>query len=121
MPYASRAQAAFLHLHHPEIAAEWRKKGENYVVRHGKDRHTLKHVAKSMKDDYLISKAVRGFTKAGPPPPTWLANDPQPPRATWTNTPRSTKELLRTPKPRYVPERKLQMIRKPGSLRWVTS
>lgn len=31
MPYASKAQAAYMHIHHPEIAKKWDKEGKGYV------------------------------------------------------------------------------------------
>ena len=52
MPYESKAQAAYMHIHHPDIAADWKAKGHGYVKSkkvHGKLRKVEK-VEKSKKE-----------------------------------------------------------------------
>ncbi len=49
MPYASDKQAAYMHIHHPEIAKKWDKEGKGYVKKGGSYDSKAVALARSMK------------------------------------------------------------------------
>lgn len=58
MPYASNKQAAFMHIHHPEIAQRWHDEGHGYVK--GNKKKKKKDVEKRLTpltDPFGVSKA----------------------------------------------------------------
>lgn len=62
MPYASNKQAAFMHIHHPEIAAKWHEEGHGYVKggKHDPARKKRRRVRKSQTG---VSKMDSGWLK----------------------------------------------------------
>jgi hypothetical protein len=69
MPYASKKQAAFMHIHHPDIAAKWHEEGHGYVK--GKKKGKLRaHVDKAKRDWAVgLTTAAVGGALANQVPP----------------------------------------------------
>jgi hypothetical protein len=76
MPYASNKQAAFMHIHHPDIASKWHEEGHGYVKGGKHDPGRKKkgklraHVEKSKKDWAIgLGTATVGGALANQVPP----------------------------------------------------
>ena len=55
MPYKSSAQRAFMHIHHPDIAARWDKKYPQ--------KGLPEHVKKRVKHDMMMGELHKSLTK----------------------------------------------------------
>jgi hypothetical protein len=65
MPYASNKQAAFMHIHHPDIAAKWHEEGHGYVKGGPNDPGKKKRRRIRKADRYGWWKPVAAGTVAG--------------------------------------------------------
>lgn len=60
MPYASNKQAAFMHIHHPDIAAKWHEEGHGYVKggKNDPNRKKRRRVSKAKAPGWLQPLAI---------------------------------------------------------------
>jgi len=65
MPYASKKQAAFMHIHHPEIARKWHEEGAGYVKGGKNDPNKKKRRGRVRKAKGGLWKPILAGTAAG--------------------------------------------------------